>query len=370
MFKSKTVFIVGAGASCEADLPSGDKLKGQIASLLDIRFDDGWNQSSGDHAITHALRQVVKLPDGRQGNINPYLQKAWRIRDVVPAAAISIDNFLDAHRGDQAMELCGKLGIVRSILNAEASSKLAPPERGQDRFSLRRLAGTWYVGFFQMLTENVAKADVASVFDNVSIITFNYDRCIERFIVQALADYYELDDGHAAEIASKLRIYHPYGQVGRLPWQQMRGSVPFGAQSENLLSLAGQIKTFTEGLDDEDLVARMHGEIMEADTLVFLGFAFHPINMELLTPPDEGMVRRVFGTTYGMSKADEAEIAGDITRLLRRHALEFHEQVELQPELASVTSGEFFKQYFRSMSAPVDRKDPPIMRRRGHPLVR
>lgn len=170
MFRSQTLFVVGAGASCEAELPSGEALKGDIARLLDIRFEDGWSQNAGDTQITQALRNAVAV-NGQQGDINPFLHKAWRIRDVVPATAISIDNFLDAHRGDAQMELCGKLAIVRAILNAERGSKLKDRERGDPRFNLRDLVGTWYVGFFQMLTENVAKADVENVFANVSIVT-------------------------------------------------------------------------------------------------------------------------------------------------------------------------------------------------------
>ena len=91
----KTVFIVGAGASKEARLPTGNELKKAISNLLDIRFDEfGTKQISGDRLITQALRAFVKLQDGRNGNIDPYLDEAWHIRDALPQA-ISIDNFID-----------------------------------------------------------------------------------------------------------------------------------------------------------------------------------------------------------------------------------------------------------------------------------
>jgi len=41
MFKSKTLFVVGAGASQEAGLPTGTELKSIIAEKLDITFDHG-----------------------------------------------------------------------------------------------------------------------------------------------------------------------------------------------------------------------------------------------------------------------------------------------------------------------------------------
>jgi hypothetical protein len=113
-----TVFVIGAGASKEANLPTGYELKSKISKLLDIRFSHGYQQTSGDYVITDALRRLVLNSDGRSGDINPYLHEAWHIRDALPQA-ISIDNFIDAHRDNDKIALCGKLAIVRSILDAE-----------------------------------------------------------------------------------------------------------------------------------------------------------------------------------------------------------------------------------------------------------
>ncbi len=56
---SKTVYVVGAGASFEANLPTGKELKEEIASLLNIKF-DFHTQMSGDHSIQQALREFTK----------------------------------------------------------------------------------------------------------------------------------------------------------------------------------------------------------------------------------------------------------------------------------------------------------------------
>jgi hypothetical protein len=349
MFKSKTIFVVGAGASCEANLPSGEKLKAEIADLLDIRFKDGFHQSTGDTQITQALRDHVRSLG--KTDINSYLHKAWRIRDVVPAAAISIDNFLDAHRGDEKMELCGKLAIVKSILSAEGASKLRNGEPGENKFKLRDLADTWYVNFFQMLTENIARADVGTVFENIAIVTFNYDRCIERFLVQALSDYYEIPDNDSEQIVAKLAIYHPYGTVGPLPWQDRTQSVSFGSTQTSLLAAAARIKTFTEGLDDESLLEKIHVAIIEAENLVFLGFAFHPMNMNLLKPKCETNTKRIFATTLGMSAADKSMIQDDIWRMLGKERNHWADLQAMQPEMTNETCRVFFQQYFRSLSA-------------------
>ena len=360
MFQSKTLLVVGAGASCEAGFPSGEELNVKIANILDIRFDDwGSRLVSGDYRMVEAFRQAAQDAGDPTASINPYLHKAWRIRDVVPAAAISIDNFLDAHRGDALMELCGKLGIVKSILDAERSSKFRAHREGDSTFRLNDLLGTWYVGFLQMLTEGITKDDVGQIFENLSIITFNYDRCIERFLYQALADYYELHEAEAQHLVSKLKIYHPYGKVGQLPWQSNVGAVPFGSEHANLIELSKQIKTFTEGLDDAQLRGGIHEAVGDAEVIVFLGFAFHPLNMELLTPGHPTAVQRVYATTLGLSDSDEAVIEDDIQRMLGLDDLAFHDDPRLKPDMAKLKCGEFFRHYFRSISAAPIREEQP-----------
>lgn len=351
MFESRTLFVVGAGASCEAGLPSGESLKDKIASALNLRFDEwGSNLQVGDHQVLGALQNAAK--DLGFNSVSPLLHKCWRIRDVVPAASLSIDNFIDAHRGDDLMELCGKLGIVFSILAAERSSKLRSVDRASKDFRLTELRNSWYSSFFNKLTEQVRKADVEDIFSNVSIITFNYDRCIERYLVQALSEYYDLTTEHAGRVVSTLRIYHPYGQVGRLHFQHGDAhAVPFGADNANYYELAKQVNTFSEGLSDNEMLVHLHDEVKTANSIVFLGFAFHPINMKLLTPDHPTQARRIFATTLGLSDADEAVIQNDIGKMLG-HVNE-HQMVQrgVSTEMAKLTCSDFFKAYFRSIGA-------------------
>jgi len=67
--KKNTVFIVGAGASKEVNIPTGYELKDVISQLLDIKYDTVDRQISGDHTIAYALQEHVKgqnrYPDWR-----------------------------------------------------------------------------------------------------------------------------------------------------------------------------------------------------------------------------------------------------------------------------------------------------------------
>ena len=195
MFKSKTVFIVGAGASQEAGLPTGAQLKKAIANKLNITYKVGVDPTSpdtGDGAIAWALVEHVRSTG--TGDINPYLFEAWKIRDAMPQA-ISIDNYIDAHSTNSGLVLCGKLGIVQAIMEAERKSKLFIDDRPGtiSKFNHDRVIDTWYLKFFQLLTENVRRDDAHTVFDNLSFVIFNYDRCVEHYLYHALQNYCSIE---------------------------------------------------------------------------------------------------------------------------------------------------------------------------------
>lgn len=343
-----TVFVIGAGASKEANLPTGYELKSKISKLLDIRFSGGYQQISGDYVITDALRRLVLNSDGRSGDINPYLHEAWHIRDALPQA-ISIDNFIDAHRDNDKIALCGKLAIVRSILDAEKNSLLYfERSRVDSNINFSRLEKTWYIPFLQLLTENCHKTELTERFKSITLIVFNYDRCIEHFIYYALQNYYRLSGAEAAELVKNINIYHPYGDVGTLPWVDQNGAMEFGIEpnANQLLELSQKIKTFTEGTDPEAskiLEIRKHMGI--ADRVVFLGFAFHKLNMQLITPAllddTNNSEIKCFATTSGISHSDQEVIDEQINELYRSR---------IKVNMANMYCGDFFAEYRRSLS--------------------
>jgi hypothetical protein len=275
VFKVKTVFVLGAGASVEAGLPTGEALKPTIAKLLDIKFDTfGRSLESGDHAIVNALRQCAHPSQGGDGTINLYIHEARAIRDNL-GLAISIDNYIDAHRGNAKLELCGKLAIVRAILSAESKSIFKSGNMGTARFPSGKSSGTWYETFFKKMTEGLSKDDLSSIPQNLSLIIFNYDRCFEHFLAQSLQDYFKISADAAQHIVSQIQIVHPYGTVGSLPWQGGENPIAFGDdEPNNLLRLASSIKTFTQGMSDDNDRTKLDDITANAETIVYLGFSY------------------------------------------------------------------------------------------------
>ena len=315
----KIVFVVGAGASNEVSLPIGEELKKSIARALDIRFGRGTGMISGDSLICEAIRIAVAKPGSPSRDINPHLHAAWLIRDAMPLAR-SIDNFIDAHYDDKKVELCGKLAIVRAILEAESNSSLyINSNNSYNKLNFDQSGNTWLNSFMRLLTDGCRLPDLEKRLSSVAFVIFNYDRCVEHYLYHAIQKYYSLSASDAASLLQHLEIYHPYGTVGSLPWQGPSNIIEFGEtpRSEQLLHLAGQIKTFTEGTNESSSdIGAIRRNIHNARRIIFLGFAFHRMNLDLLmpwpTPPETKYEKRMFATAMGISASDVESIKPEI----------------------------------------------------------
>jgi hypothetical protein len=303
----KTVFIIGAGASFEFGLPVGETLKNSISGLLDFKH-ARTGIVSGDPLIYEALERRAQMV-GRE-HFSGMTQAAKSIAAALPLA-LSIDNYLHIHHGDANVELCGKFGIVRSILTAERDSKLYSEDKNQISFA--QCADTWAVKLVRVITEQCSIERLKDRLANISFIVFNYDRCLEYFLMHAFSVVYRISQEEAGKIVNLIDIYHPYGVVGNLPWMTRQDAevIDFGGNPNplTLFTLAASIKTFTEGTNDSDIL-EIRRCVREAGRLVFLGYAYHPLNMSLLL---EGHVlgsetRQIFGTAFGMSKSDSEQV--------------------------------------------------------------
>ena len=78
MFKTRTLFVVGAGASAEVNFPVGNQLAQTIGKKLNILYDDfGSRIIAGDSDLFLQVTHACQL------EIREYQQAAWRIRDGI-----------------------------------------------------------------------------------------------------------------------------------------------------------------------------------------------------------------------------------------------------------------------------------------------
>lgn len=283
-------------------------------------------------------------------------------------ASISIDNLLDAHRNDPDIAVIGKLAIARAILQAEKKSKLFNSRNPSRGFSFQDVAGTWLIPLFQILTEGVSKEEAREIFRNVTFIVFNYDRCLEYFLPKALEVYYGFNSQDAMLIADTAQIIHPYGRVGELGEEHSLKTVEFGADYYDLINVARGIRTFSEGLLHESHGARIRKSISSSEQIIFLGFAYHPLNMEILSNSNPCFARKIFGTTVGLSDAAVRTIESDICAAINKEYTpdvynprdEYLDEINLESKLCCDFLGAHFRgigQSFNELSAHAQRTE-------------
>ena len=289
--------------AAELGLPVGSGLARQITEKMDIRFERGYEAiGSGDHRL---YDQLVRL----KGSNQEWFGAATRIRNGLPFAQ-SIDDFLDQRRSDELINLYGKAAICQAILEAEHESKLYFNSlKGDDPFDTSAIADTWLVKFVYMLCRGIPREKLATIFENVDFIVFNYDRSIEQFLTSGLERAYTLTASDAAALVSHLELLHPYGKVGGLK------ETVYGNTKANCVALAEQIKTYTEQADEKTVLREIKERIDWADCVVFLGFAYHSQNMQMLRSTERGK-KIVYGTTFGMSAPDAGEVNTVIAQTL------------------------------------------------------
>lgn len=321
----KLVLVVGAGASNEIGLPLGSDLKKKIATALNHQYEyRQLKRGSGSPLIESAYKLIVqKANNGLIGDIGLYIQAGWMVRDGM-SQALSIDNYLDAHKDNELMIEVAKLAIAEVIVESERNSILhLNPLEQKNKLNFSALESTWYGHFFKILTEGCQVEKVAERLSSIAIVTFNYDRCIEQYLHEALMNYYHIDSQDAIELMGELQIFHPYGYLGDLKWPSTFPNVSFGGEihAHQLIEIAGKIKTFTEGTDEgSSEILEIRECIESAEKIAFLGFAYGKQNLDLLYSPKSLEYRslaKVYGTAYLMSDINTKMILDDLLRLGR-----------------------------------------------------
>jgi hypothetical protein len=310
MFNRRTLFVIGAGAGADVDLPVGRDLALDIARRTKVVVSPFGRIGEGT-ADDHLARSFF----GRERpNPNETL-KAFNLIQNGILLASSIDDFLNVHENSPEVVAVGKAAIVRSILYKERRSKLfVDPSNINNKLNIGAIHNSWFVRFMQVLAPGRKAPDVEHVLDDVSFINFNYDRCLEQFLIHGLHLLYGIPKEKAGVIVDKADIIHPYGTVGAL------ARVPFGGNEEIWLDyadLAKGIKTYTERVEEQKTLDNIHQSINRAEAIVFLGFAFHKQNMELLfrSLVKTRKTRYIFATAKGMSDADKSVVEDQLLEL-------------------------------------------------------
>ena len=287
MIKQKTVFVLGAGASCPYGYPTGQELRREICEKF-VADSTVYYQAQGTRDIY--LEQIK--------------QKATEFTNkFYHSSTKSIDLFLARH-GKEYMTI-GKFAIIFRILAAEQSSKF--------REHMRKPEEDWYSYLVDKMADELYGPEDYPLFsDNkVSFVTFNYDRSFEHFLYESLLYSFQgITAEKTKEQISDFRIVHVFGQAAGLDWQDLDTRIGY-KQYTHSTSIERMVENLRIIYEEEENPALDEAKnlIGEAKRVFFLGFGYAKENLDILGIPDVlGEKSNIYGTTLGLTDREVQDV--------------------------------------------------------------
>ena len=238
-----TTLVLGAGASNDYRFPTGGELLDQVFNDSDLR----------GHICT-------LVPD--YDDVRNFLEQLRYSGDS------SVDAFLEKN---PKFERIGKYTIAAALLPLEDPLNLFPPKVGPHSH--------WY----QLLIDRMGVGTDEWFSNNLSVITFNYDRSFEQYFMTVIATRAKLSAENARETFQHIQVVHVHGSLGGFP-PGAPGTLPYGVNMapDNISRAARGIGVVTEvnSLDPEFEAAEKI--LRGSERIYFLGFGFHPDNVRRL----------------------------------------------------------------------------------------
>ena len=273
MIGTKTVYVLGAGASNPFGYPLGT---GLYQSVLEKFAIGGANR-------THLLNTTKFV----ERDIDQFLLALSRSTNT------SVDAFLE-RRHEEFLEI-GKAAMAIELMLKEDEQVLWR----QPNWMLN-LCG-------QMRSETLEEFGQ----NKVSFITFNYDRSLEHFLCTSLSNDFGKSIADCAKVLANIPIVHLHGRLGYLPWQrgESRAYGDLTIDSRAVEMSVREMRVVHEDTTDRDKDFTQAKELLgEAKRVYLMGFGFgkknvERINLSALTPD-------IFsGTAYALTDREVAYYA-------------------------------------------------------------
>ncbi|MHC4157703.1 MAG: SIR2 family protein [Planctomycetota bacterium] len=251
-----------------------------------------------------------------------------KLADNLPDSQLSsIDAYLECNNEEELVDV-GKFLIAKVLQKYERErdlmQKWIEKRSGIDRPYLRKIRNNWY----QYLVQDM-HAPFEELGENITIITFNYDRSLEQFLYRHLKSTFL--DKNEQQIAKKIKsipIIHIHGSLGPLPWCSLAGEtkqpVPYRWDSDRWSHCAKisaeNIKIVSEqdDLETNRDIQQARKALNSARQLYFLGFAYHEENIHKLGLECLRGESRACGTCHGVREGDIKRVEGYIICGLNR----------------------------------------------------
>ena len=292
MITVPTTLVLGAGASKPYGFPSGYELRKYLCdpNFLSLMPQFGFDVDE----LTVFMKTFLK------------------------SEMTSIDAFL-ARRGNDKVRLnslhtyadIGKAAIAYCLIQNEQPEKLHITTDDH-----------WYQYLWSFIADSLESFGE----NKLSIITFNYDRSLEFYLLTALQNSFGISAQVAAEHLKKIPILHVYGQLAALPELSQPGSGSLHYRHDivdpaSIAMAASGIRVIDEGRDDDDVFEQAYLYLSAAQRICFLGFGFDPTNVRRLRIDQlmkeikarEENAPLMFATTIGLEKAEQLSVINKLS---------------------------------------------------------
>lgn len=285
MINEPTVLVLGAGASCPYGFPTARGLKRLICDAFPGPEEGAASEQLADRAGCDPI-------------------DFWNFREAfLRSGQPSIDAFLE-HRPDFLK--AGKIAIAYCLVPFEDEAALYDFDEIGDR--------NWY----EHLAVKLSGSFDDFGFNRIGIITFNYDRSLEHYLVTSLQNLHGRSLADSVAALERIPIVHVYGQLGINPYPgcMVRTTTPEFKRSgcrrylpdrddEWLVAQAAEGITLVHEQGAQDNVAAGRDLLTAAKRICFLGFGYHSLNVSRLQIDTENAGSKfIVGTSQGLEGAD------------------------------------------------------------------
>jgi hypothetical protein len=301
MIENKITFILGAGASHPFGLPLGNGLVKIIKKSLKGAEDDLESKFDSSSIRKGYIDLTLK-----ENKFHALLNQLGHSNDEISKFQESLE-YMELNSIDAFLEYrtefipIGKKVIAYNLLKYESHEKLYENSN-------------WYKYIW-----NEMKCPFDSFDQNqISFITFNYDRTLEYYLINAMKALYGKSEEECFKQLKKIPIIHVHGKLGNLPFEDTSNNISFGEKindKSKLIKASDSIKIIHEDFGEEIKAFDQAASLLEkADKVYCLGFGYGKTNLQRLKI--NVLKKRVEGTGLGLTANERNSIRTGFGNLL------------------------------------------------------
>lgn len=271
MFESKTVIIVGAGASAEFGVPTGVGVFKEALKLEDVSslwpaanfsFRAGFRKYLSEHPDRQLVQNYELFRRRVAAAVAPSIDRlAWLNEDISELCrAFSAWSILK-HQYNEQVNTREDYGRPVHIYNYTKKVQHLNPFVGDLQNWIAKCADKW-------LGTALDSSQLSN--DTLSFVSFNYDKIIEEAFLHFVSSTKRFEDALPENMP---KVHHVHGAFP---------SFPATLSEPDIYSAQRCIKYIEDGGDEAEVIAAKRC-LREASHIISVGFDFDPKNVDLLS---------------------------------------------------------------------------------------